>query len=240
MTSASTICYTTYAADVAPLWFPARYIISELSYALDISDAIGGDTPISGFAAVAPAGAGELEVSAFTYSAGILTTTVNSGQPTRIYTYEFSVTCLSGSVYTWTVRQATLKTLSADTPQVAPIAGFGTPMNWTTAGPRELVVTGLIGQGSSQASALLLPAYVNVLSSCPPGTGFVLNGFTGIGSIAVQNQDPINNGTIYPPIGAQFIAAGETLDVNAPFILSSAGGQIEFATTSSATVWNAA
>jgi hypothetical protein len=239
MSDAPAICYTTDAAQTAPLWFPSRFISADLSYALDITDAIGTDIPISGTVAVAPAGSGELVVSAFTYGDGVLTVSVNSGQPSRVYTYDFVVTCLNGAVYTWTVQQATLKALPTDMPQVAPIAGFGTPMTWTTAGPMELVATGLVGQGTSQASALLLPAYTNVIASCPPPTGFLLNAFIGEGTQVVQNQDPANNAPVYPGIGGQIAQAGTVLAVNTPFLVSSAGGQISF-TTSNGTNWNAA
>ncbi len=231
---------TSYTAPDSPLWFPSRLAAASTTYSFDISKALNGDIPISGTVATAPSGTGELVVSSFTYASNSLFVTPTGGQPGRIYTYEFLITGLSGQVYPFTVMQGTVKVLCGDIAQVAPNPGFGTPMSWTSSGPVLLVATGLVGTGTGQASALLLPAFTNVISSCPPGTGFILNAFLGEGTQVVQNQDPSNNATIYPPVGAQIIAGGVTLAVNAPFIVGFGGAQISFTTTASATLWSGA
>src|ERR1700677_4796103 len=172
------IDYICYAAPNVPSIFPNKLPTAEQTYALNIEAMINPlvDVPVSGTVEVAPAGAGELEVTAFTYSNFDLTVTVESGQPSRVYTYLFNIETIAGLTYTFQVEQGIPKVLCTDTAQPAPIAGFGAPMSWTSPGPTLLVATGLVGIGNAQISALLLPAYTNIISSVPSGTGFILNG----------------------------------------------------------------
>ena len=99
--------------------------------------------------------------------------------------------------------------------------------------PLLSVATGLIGVGTNQATALPLPAYTNVISSVPTGTGFILPGGIGSGTIIVQDYDQTHDAPIYPPVGAQI----GTQSVNTPFIVGRAGGRISFSTNASLSQW---
>jgi hypothetical protein len=232
--------YTCYAAPNAPpLWFPARYVTSQVPVTLNVATTLGLDVPISGTVAVAPSGTGELILTSFVYADDTLLVTPTGGQPGRIYTYEFLVTGLSGEVYPFRVQQATLKLLWSDEAQVAPVVGFGTPMSWTSAAPLEISATGLVGQGSSQASALQLPAYFNVCSSCPSPAGFMFNQAITNGTQNFQNQDPSNDAPLYPPVGGQIIANGASLGINEPLSVGASGGSVTGVTTTGL-IWNVA
>jgi hypothetical protein len=94
------------------------------------------------------------------------------------------------------------------------------------------VATDLIGIGTNQATALLLSAQTNIITSAPASTGFILPSGV-IGTIFIQDMDQVNNATIYPPVGAQINALG----ANVPFIIGAGGGRISFVTNASTTQW---
>ena len=97
------------------------------------------------------------------------------------------------------------------------------------------VAVGLTGTGTNQATALPLTALVNVVTSAPSGTGFILSLLGGEGTVVVQNMDNADNAPVYPPVGAQINALG----TNVPFVVGSAGGRISFSTAAAGTQWYA-
>lgn len=116
-----------------PIWFDNRYSVTNLAYNLPLNSDINlaTDTILTASVAVAPSGAGEMEVSTFTVSGTTLTVTPTGGQPGRTYEYQFTVTLTSGAVYSYVVYQNVQRVQITDVPQVPPDPGFGMPVTWT-------------------------------------------------------------------------------------------------------------
>lgn len=78
---------------------------------------------------------------------------------------------------------------------------------------------GLIGLGTTQATALLITADLNVFSSVPSGTGAVIPGVPAMmqgDSMWIVNNDASNALLVYPPAGGTINA----LSANAGFSLA--------------------
>jgi hypothetical protein len=114
---------------------------------------------------------------------------------------------------------------------VYPAFGFTNPAE----NPLTSVAINLIGTGTGQTTALLLPAFTNIIATATPPTGFILNGALGSANIVVQDDDPTNSAPIWPPVGAQINALG----TNVAFDVGSGGQRITFSTNSAATQWYA-
>lgn len=93
------------------------------------------------------------------------------------------------------------------------------------------VAAGLVGTGTTQTTALPLTAEVNIISGAPGATGFILA--SGVGTIAVQNEDPANIASIYPPVGAQI----NGLAVNQIYQIAVGAPRVSFSTNVPASQW---
>lgn len=89
----------------------------------------------------------------------------------------------------------------------------------------QSLVTGLIGAGSIQSNATPLTANINIATSVPSGTGFILPTITSSGNqihigttIKLFNRGA-NTASLYPPSGAQI----EALGINNPSGVAPAG-----------------
>ena len=136
---------------------------------------------------------------------------------------------LNGTLTTTIEAGQTLTLLSAGQTIELNSAGIffnGAP--YVPIGPGS-IATGIVGG----ATPTPLTANTNIISSAPPGTGFILSGTTATGNVIIQNDDATNNALIYPPAGAQINALG----TNAPFSMGSLGSRITFSTNSPTTQW---
>lgn len=90
------------------------------------------------------------------------------------------------------------------------------------------LVTGLVGSGSTQATATPLTANINIATSVSPGTGFILPLLTPDGNtIKIGTEIKLFNrgsnvASLYPPSGAQI----ESLGTNNPSGVSPNGNAI--------------
>jgi hypothetical protein len=191
----------------------------------------------------APSGTGEISISSLSVGGGLITALLTGGVPGRSYTFKLDVTLNTSQVLEFIIQLFVSSAIGIGIQQLAPSEGFSTPVTWT--GPTEVIPVqeGLVGTGTGQSTALLLPAYVNEITSAPPGTAFILNpnigsgASFGVGTQAVQNDDPANPAVIYPPLGAYIIAGGTVLAVNTPFVLGPAGLRQSFSTEDAAVQW---
>jgi hypothetical protein len=188
--------------------------------------------------AVAPSGTGELTCYDLSANGSVVTADFSSGVAGRAYVTLLTATTLTGRVIVVPIAFDFGAVLAPWPPSTPASWGFGTPTTWssgaTVFGPAIAAVnTGLILTGNSQATALPLLAAVNEISSAPTGTGGILPADIISGTIVVQDFDSSNNAQIYPPVGAQINAQA----INAPYIVSSAGGRISFSTQSPLTQW---
>ena len=92
------------------------------------------------------------------------------------------------------------------------------------------VATNLVGSGTTQATAMPLPAQTNIFVSAPSGlAGAALSsgvpaGVSGV-TVVVQNFDPLYSLPIWPPGPSGQINA---LGVNVPFFVGPNGSKISF------------
>ena len=229
-------------ADIPPLWWPEALSTTKLDYGALACQELraAGDVPASVSLAIMPSGDGELQALDLGVSDDLVVAALAGGQPGRVYQCLITVIGESGRIWPTTVflRVGLAGALPWEVPP-APVPGYGTPINWT----RENVVfgsgfanvaTGLVGIGTTQQTALPLQAFVNQASSCPPPGGFILTVTDFVsGTIALQNDDPVNDAPVYPPVGAVINALG----VNIPFMVPHGGGRISFTTDSPSTFW---
>lgn len=107
-------------------WFVPHLPGESRDYTFDMTGNIAtADVVAMVTVAAAPSGAGEASISNPTASGTLLTVTVSGGQPTRTYTYLFTVTMTNGRVYQFAVRQLCAQILQTDAAGVPPSAGFG-------------------------------------------------------------------------------------------------------------------
>jgi hypothetical protein len=125
------ITYTCIAIPGAPSWWPRRQAGATLTYALDVSGEIDQSTDFveSATLAIAPSGAGEAVASNFVVSGPVLTATLSEGQPTRVYTMLFTLTCYNGLVYEFLVYQGVPPGLPGYQIPLPPSPGYGTPID---------------------------------------------------------------------------------------------------------------
>jgi len=232
-----------YGSSASPyLQWPLAEPDDDLDYGVNLASILSSqsDTAVTIAVSASPSGAGELMLPQLYADGDLVVVWLSGGVPSRVYQVRVDVMTVNGREYSIIPKLA----ISADTAvlpvPLPPSPGFGTTITWTSGavvvGPFSLVATGLIATGTNQATALLLQAITNVISSAPSGTGARLPVSVVSGTIIVQNDDQSNNATIYPPLGAQINALG----VNQPFIVGSTDGRINFSTNSPTTQWYAA
>ena len=224
------------------LQWPTAAPDDNLDYGLNLARILSsqGDAVVQISASAAPSGIGELSIPQVYAVEDLVVVWLGGGVPSRVYQVRVDVLTTDGREYSIISKLV----ISGDTlvppAPSPPSAGFGAPTTWSSGGiiigPPSIVATDLVGVGTNQATALPLQAFVNIVSSAPTGTGFILPANAGSGVFVVQIDDPTNNGTVYPPVGGQI----NSLGVNAPFIIGSMGGRINFSTNSPATQWYAA
>ncbi len=229
-------------ADIPPLWWPEALPTSQLDYGALACQELraAGDVPAAVSLQIMPSGTGELQALDLGVSGDLVIAALTGGQPGRVYETLITVTGESGRVWPTTVflRIGLAGALPWEIPP-APAPGYGTPINWTRSqvvfGSNFVnVATGLVGTGTNQATATSLGAFVNEIASCPAGAGFILTSTDFVsGTITVQNDDPVNDAAIYPPVGAVINGLG----VNLPFYVPAGGGRIDFSTDSPTTFW---
>lgn len=115
-------------------------------------------------------------------------------------------------------------------------ADFGTVVtnNLTGTVLRTNVLAGaaLVGTGNTQSTATPLPNQINVISSAPPGTAFVLPPATAGMVVEVRNKDASNVATILPGIGARIDSNALNASVSLP-----SGSPVVFVATSPTQWW---
>ena len=226
-------------------WWPPALPGADLDYtdALDAVQAQGDSVAVASLA-IEPSGTGERQAIDLSINGYTLTAQFTGGVPGRVYRNQITITGVSGRVWQWVISQVV--STAAALPPVCPVPpalvpGFGTAITWssgaTVFGPAiAAVATGLIGTGTTQATALSLMAATNFIASAPAETGFVLPEILVSGTIVVQNDDPSHSATIYPPVGAQIQYAGTTMPMNTPFDIDP-NGSANFSTNSAGTLW---
>ena len=231
-----------YGSSVAPyLQWPVAQPSDTLDYGLDMSSVVTPetDTIIQVVASVQPSGSGELTITQLYVIGNVVVIWLSGGVATRTYQIQLDITTVNARSYSLVAYLPVSSELAVPPVPLPPVAGFGTTTTWTSGGvvvgPFSLVQTGLVGTGTNQATALLLPALTNVVSSAPSGTGFVLPTSLLSGTIIVQDEDVLHAALVYPPVGAQI----NTLGINAPFSVTS-GSRVSFTTQVSAVQWWAA
>lgn len=224
-----------------PLRWPTAQPGDDLDYSLDLTQPLCdvGDSIASVSLAVMPSGTGELQPIDLTVNGSVITAQLCGGVAGRDYIVQVKYIGMSGRKDGYLVRLAIDPALASWPPTVAPSAGFGTPITWTSGvtvfgSSFVAVATGLVATGTTQATALPLPAQTNVFGTVAADTGAILPGGAVSGTFVVAN-DTTTDLFVYPPVGAQI----GTLGVNVPAIVS-AGTRVNFSTNDASTQWYAA
>jgi hypothetical protein len=92
-----------------------------------------------------------------------------------------------------------------------------------------------VGTGTGQSSGTLINKQYVVTQSAPAGTAFVLPTAAQVNLLApisFKNADPVNNATVYPPVGGQI----NNLGVNQPRVVGS-GNTVVFIPGSTTGQW---
>ncbi len=225
-----------------PFWWPEALPGTDLDYGANVCGALcaAGDKIARATVAIEPSGTLEMQALDLQVGEDLLLVELAGGQPGRVYTNLITLTGTSGRVWATTVRVRVGLggALRWETPP-APVPGYGAPIIWTPEAVMiglafSQVMTGLVGLGTNQATALPILALVNEIASVPAGTGFVLQATDFVsGTVVVQNDDPANDAPVYPPVGAVINALG----VNAPLMVPHGGGRRSFSTASPSTYW---
>jgi hypothetical protein len=126
------VTYTCLAVPNTPSWWPNKPAGATRTYALDISSQINLDADLiaSASAVAAPSGSGELQTSDLIVSGDTLYLTTSAGQPSRVYSIQFTVTMTDGQIYVFIVYQGVPPGLPGYAIPVPPSPGFGTPVTW--------------------------------------------------------------------------------------------------------------
>ena len=222
------------------LWLPTAEPGDNLPYGVDISSVLAADndTVASMTLALAPSGAGEMQIGAFLLIGGVVTFALSGGQPGRAYRGALTVTGAGPHVWEWIVHICVSIDGSVMNSPPPPSQDYGPVVSWNSGIGPYIVPASLAGPPATglilTSPPLLIAAQTNVIASAPPGTSAILP--TGVvGTIFVQDADQVNGAPIYPPVGAQINALG----VNVPFVVGP-GQRINFSTSSPSTQWWAA
>ena len=113
-----------------PIWLASKLPTGIKGYRYEI-DPLDAQVLSSLSLAAAPAGTGELTISALAFAAGIVTFTAAAGQPTRCYTLLLTATRSDGLVSDYLFKLRVGSVLATDQPQASPAAGFGAAIVWT-------------------------------------------------------------------------------------------------------------
>ena len=117
--------------NVDPYWLEPKLPAEVKPYRFEISPL--DQQLLTGLSmSAAPSGTGELVISALGYGAGIVTFTAAGGQPTRCYTLLLCATRSDGMISEYLLKLRVDPVLMTDQAQVAPSAGFGTPVLWSS------------------------------------------------------------------------------------------------------------
>lgn len=126
------VVYTASAIPAKPIWFPAKAPAASLSYALDLTETLRpGEYIHSIEASIAPSGDGELSATSLSVSGSVIEISLESGQPSRVYTIRYIVSVFGESIYEVIVNQGVTPVLLTDQAPVAPDPFFGTPITYT-------------------------------------------------------------------------------------------------------------
>ena len=115
-----------------PIWLASKLPTAFKGYRYEI-DPLDAQVLNSLSLAAAPSGTGELTISALAFAAGIVTFTLAAGQPTRCYTLLLTASRSDGLVSDYLLKVRVDSALVTDQPQLAPSAGFGTAVTWSSA-----------------------------------------------------------------------------------------------------------
>ena len=230
------------AGGSSELWWPSGLPSANLDYSLGVNCEIPDtDVIVQVQVSIAPSGSGELQALDLAVTGEIIVVQLTGGQPCRLYRIMVATTTSSGRVYPSVVyKLCSSQAALPPPPDPPPVPGFGTPITWasgaTVFGPAiAAVANGIVATGTNQATAFPLQAQTNIVASFPTGTGVILNAAIVSGTLVVQNMDPVNDGFVYPPSGAQI----NSLGTDVPFVIGPDGARISFSTQSSGTQWEA-
>jgi hypothetical protein len=123
---------TALAARVAPSWWPQKTATASLDYTLDLALIINPSEDFFQYisVAVAPSGIGELDVTNLIVDGTLLTVTLSNGQPTRVYTLDFTTTMSDGRVFDFLVYIGVQRGLPGYVIAFPPDPGYGSPVTW--------------------------------------------------------------------------------------------------------------
>lgn len=186
-------------------------------------------------ASIAPHGAGELSATSISVLGQTISLTLTGGQPLRIYTTQFVVTCESGAIYQPTVNIRVRPLLWTDQPASAPLDGFGSTISWNGGVVSQTI--GLLGTafitatGTNQATAAPIGAVKGIVDS---GAGGIV--MPPIASLIYGTLSQTNITTsdmlLYPWPGDSFIGYSVNEAVTLP-----AGGTYSETLVQGATAW---
>jgi hypothetical protein len=94
-------------------------------------------------------------------------------------------------------------------------------------------VGSLVGSGTGQSNGTSLSYQVNVLTSAPAGTAFVIPVSNAGQTIEIRNKDTANAASLYPPVGARI----DSNAINAPVTLPS-GSAVVLVVASTTQIWS--
>ncbi len=221
--------------------FPPARPSDNLDYSADATAPLGevADTLSLLTLTITPSGTGEMQCLAVVAAGSVITAQLAGGVAQRQYTIKVVGTGLSGRVWEW-LFQLVVDEAGSVAPGPPPSTGPGAPVTWSSGVTPYIFPPQLVGPPATglvlTSPPLLIAAQTNVIVSAPPGTSAILP--TGVvGTIFVQNNDPADPASIYPPVGAQFQYGGTTLAVNDPFLIAANGGNVAFVTNSANTLW---
>jgi hypothetical protein len=203
--------YCCTAALGTPNVFPARYATDSLAYSIDVSCALAsGEAISSAEVALAPSGAGEMQISGLSVAGTIITFLPTGGVPGRAYVYELLVTTNEGNTYTFLIDQSVNFAIANYPIPAAPSAGFGAEVICTN--PSPIVSPGpayITALGTNQATAAVLTAQTSIINAGAAGTGVRLPASLACSagaSLTIINPNAVDE-LLYPN-GSDSIALG--------------------------------
>lgn len=220
----------------APTWWVSKAPGETLTWSETLTPYMSPTDVIASVqASIAPHGAGELSAASISVIGQTVNLTLTSGQPLRIYTIQFLVTCTNGAVYQPTVNIRVRPLLPTDQPSSAPVDGFGSTISWNGGVVSQTI--GLLGTafitaaGTTQAGATPIDAVVSIING---GTaGILMPPISGLIYGTLTQTNIIQNAvTLYPWPGDSFIGHSVNQGVAVP-----AGSSLAETLVQGATAW---
>lgn len=221
-----------------PSWrWPTAEPSSNLDYSIDITALLTdvADSIFTVSAAASPSGTGELALTDLSVNGNTITLEMHGGVAGRNYLVALTVTTAAGRIFELLVGLGVNRLLASYPLPPAPVAGFGVPITWSSGGTMFgsglIIATSLVSTGTTQLTALPIPAVTNVFSTVAAGTGTILSTAAIIAIYRVTNAGG-NDLLVYPPVGANFSG----YSANAPIALSP-NQTADFMTQNAASLW---